>query len=126
MARWRLKAEQFSCPGSILKIFVDPSSPVAYGMKEEASAVFFNDVAFEPTAALGDANVRAIAKYPSGNILQSGWIGGEEYLQDRIAAAEVSFGKGRVILLGFSPQHRAQPHGTFKLLFNSLHYAGAE
>ena len=23
-------------------------------------------------------------------------------------------------------QNRAQPHGTFKLLFNSLHVAGAE
>jgi hypothetical protein len=121
-----LKAEQFSCPGSILKVFVDPSSPVAYGMKEEASAVFYNDVAFEPTAGLGDAAVRTIARYPSENILQSGWIGGEEHLQNRIAAAEVTLGKGRVILLGFSPQHRAQPHGTFKLLFNSLHYAGAE
>jgi len=121
-----LKPEQFSCPGSILKIFVDPSSPVAYGMKDEASAVFFNDIAFEPAAGLGDASVRVVARYPSGNILQSGWIGGEEYLQDRIAAAEVSYGKGRVILLGFSPQHRAQPHGTFKLVFNSLHYAGAE
>ncbi|MBI3666088.1 MAG: hypothetical protein HY236_07665, partial [Acidobacteria bacterium] len=49
---------------------------------------------------------------------------GESYLDDRIAAAEVSYGKGRVILLGFRVQHRAQPHGTFKLLFNSLEYAG--
>jgi hypothetical protein len=39
--------------------------------------------------------------------------GGEEYLQVRIAAAEVTMGKGRVVLLGFSPQNRAQPHGTF-------------
>ena len=31
-----LKPEQFSCPGSILKIFVDPMSPVAYGMREES------------------------------------------------------------------------------------------
>jgi len=58
--------------------------------------------------------------------LESGWIGGETYLQDRIAAAEVSYGQGRVIVLGFSPQNRAQPHGTFKLLFNSIHYAGVK
>jgi hypothetical protein len=119
-----LQPEQFSCPGSILRIFVDNTAPAGYGMPEEASAVFYNNVAFETTAPLGDASVRAIAKYPSTDILKSGWIGGPEHLYDRIAAAEVTFGKGRVILLGFAVQHRAQPHGTFKLLFHSLFSAG--
>jgi hypothetical protein len=121
-----LRPNQFSCPGSILRLFVDNRNPAGYGMTEEASAVFHNDVAFEQTAALGDAAVRVIAKYPSGGVLKSGWIGGEEFLHDRIAAAEVTLGEGRVVLLGFSPQHRAQPHGTFKLLFNSIRLAGAE
>jgi hypothetical protein len=120
-----LKPGQFSCPGSILKIFVDDRIPAGYGMPEEASAVFYNNVAFDPTAPLGDAVVRVIAKYPASGVLKSGWIGGEEYLRDRIAAAEVTLGKGRVVLFGFAVQNRAQPHGTFKLLFNSLHEAGA-
>jgi hypothetical protein len=29
-------------------------------------------------------------------------------------------GKGRMILLPLRVQHRAQPYGTFKLLFNSI------
>ncbi|HYM09408.1 MAG TPA: M14 metallopeptidase family protein [Bryobacterales bacterium] len=120
-----LRPDQFSCPGSILKIFVDNTTPAGYGMPDEASAVFYNNVAFDSTAPLGDATVHAIAKYPAGDILQSGWIGGPEHLYDRIAAAEVTLGRGRVILLGFGVQHRAQPHGTFKLLFNSLRAAGA-
>jgi hypothetical protein len=75
---------------------------------------------------LGDAAVKVIARYPSTGLLLSGWIGGEQYLHDKIAAAEVSLGKGRVILLGFSVQNRAQPHGTFPLLFNAIHMAGLE
>jgi len=121
-----LKPEQFSCPGSILRVFIDNRSPAGYGMPEEASAVFYDDVAFDATAPLGDASVRVIAKYPASGVLKSGWIGGEEFLHDRIAAAEVTYGKGRVTLLGFSPQNRAQPHGTFKLLFNSMFQAAAE
>lgn len=120
-----LRPDQFSCPGSILRVFVDPSHPAAYGMRTEASAVFYNDVAYEMAPGLGDAAVRVIARYPSSGLLQSGWIGGEEFLQDKIAAAEVTMGKGRAVLLGFSVQNRAQPHGTFKLLFNSIHLAGA-
>lgn len=121
-----LRPEQFSCPGSILKVFVDNRSPLGYGMREEASAVFYNDVAFEPAPALGNSVVHVIARYPGSGLLESGWIGGEQYLTDRIAAAEVSYGAGRVVALGFSVQNRAQPHGTFKLLFNAIHLAGAK
>ena len=120
-----LTPDQFSCPGSILKVFVDNRTPEGYGMQDEASAVFNNNIAFDPAPAFGDAKVRVIARYPSSNLLESGWIGGEQYLADRIAAAQVDYGKGHVILLGFAVQNRAQPQGTFKLLFNSLHYAAA-
>lgn len=121
-----LKPDQFSCPGSILKVYVDNRTPSAYGMEETASAVFYNNVVFDPAPAMNDATVHVIARYPSSHALQSGWIGGEEHLNDRIAAAQVDYGKGHVILLGFAVQNRAQPHGTFKLLFNSLHFAAAE
>ena len=120
-----LRPDQFSVPGSILKVHVDNMTPVGYGMKETASAVFYNNIAFDPAPGVGDATVKIIARYPAANLLDSGWIGGEEFLVDKIAAAQVDYGKGRVILLGFAAQNRAQPHGTFKLLFNAVHYAGA-
>ncbi len=117
---------QFSCPGSLLKILVDRHHPAAYGMPNEATAVFENNSAFEPTPGFSYTNLRVIARYPGDDVLESGWMRGEQYLRDRIAAAEITYRKGRVILIGFRPQFRAQPHDTFKLLFNSILYSAAQ
>ncbi len=121
-----VKRADFSCPGSLLKIQVDTRHPVAYGMPEDATAVFINSPAFDLAPGFSYTDVKVIARYPATNPLQSGWIRGDEYLHSRIAAAEVSYEQGRIILLGFRAQFRAQPHNTFKLLFNALHYSAAE
>ena len=65
-----------------------------------------------------------VAKYPEGSLLMSGYLKGEEYLRNKAAVVEVPLEEGRVILLGFATQNRAQSHATFKLLFNSI-YLGA-
>ena len=42
-------------------------------------------------------------------------------LDGGVLAIEARVGKGRVILYGAEILQRAQPHGTFKLLFNALY-----
>jgi hypothetical protein len=118
-------SSQFYCPGAVLEIFVDNRHPLGYGMPPRTSAYFLNSPVFELSAPFTTTEARAVVKYPSTNPLQSGWIGGPEHLYDKVGVADVSYGKGRVVLLGFRAQFRAQPHATFKLLFNALHWSAA-
>ena len=113
----------FYVPGSILRITVDPTHPVAYGMPLEAAAFFIHGPAFalsdRSTPAVSDS-IHVVARYPESNLLMSGWMLGEPVIAGRPAVVEASVGKGRVVLLGFRSEHRGQTHGTYKLLFNSL------
>jgi len=118
------KPPQFSCPGSILRMDFDVKHPVGYGMPEHAPALFSRSPAFSATASFGEDKIPvAIAKYPGGELLISGYLLGGKHLNNKSSAMDVPLGAGRVILLGFGVQSRAQPHGTFKLLFNSLYYS---
>ena len=58
--------------------------------------------------------------------LDSGWAWGQQYLDGGAALAEATVGEGKVVLLGPEVDFRAQPHGTFKLLFNGLYYGCAK
>lgn len=121
-----LKTSEFICSGSLLKMKFDRTHPVAYGMPDEAPSVYARSPAFNifPSFEQEKAPV-VIAKYAKENLLMSGFLIGEKYLQDKASVVEVGLGKGKVILLGFGVQHRCQPHATFKLLFNSLYYGSA-
>jgi hypothetical protein len=114
----RQRDTDFFIPGALLRVQVDPSHPVAFGMPEQAAAVFINSPAFAAEAP--GLSARVVARYPSKDILMSGWVLGERLITDRAAVMDIRLGRGRIVLLGFRTGHRGQPHGTFKLLFNSL------
>jgi hypothetical protein len=115
-----LKREDFFCPGSVLRVQVDSTHPIAYGMMPEANAYFSNSMALEPVPGFSSMQASVIVRYPNSDILKSGWLQGESNLYHKVGAAEVKLGKGRMIMLPLRVQHRAQPYGTFKLLFNSI------
>ncbi len=106
--------EEFFMAGSILELTVDLSHPVMAGMPERAKAF----VARSPVFSTGDGfEGSVLAKYPrAGSPLLSG------YLLGYAAALDARHGAGRVVLLGLRPQWRAQPFGTFRILFNAALY----
>ena len=109
---------EFYCPGSILRINLDKAHPITRGMPPASDAYFINSSAFEVTN--GASRVRVIARYAEKDLLRSGWLLGESRIAGKVALAEVSMGRGRVIIFGFRPQHRGQTWGTFPLIFNSI------
>jgi hypothetical protein len=66
-----------------------------------------------------------VAWYDSPTPLRSGWAWGQQYLDQAVSIVEGAVGKGRVVLFGNEVNWRAQPHGTFKLLFNGIYYGSA-
>lgn len=116
-----LKQSEFYCPGSILRVLVDRSNPIAAGMPEKSIAWFEDSPAFEITDNQASAQVKIIARYPEDkDPLLSGWLLGGEKLKGKAALVEVTLGKGKIILFGFRPQYRGQSVATYPLFFNSI------
>jgi hypothetical protein len=61
-----------------------------------------------------------VAWFDSKTPLRSGWAWGQEHLEGGVAVAEARVGKGTLVLFGPEILFRAQPHGTFKFLFNGI------
>ena len=113
--------DEFWAPGSTLKVKVDTSSPFAYGMPEDALAAYLaGGQVYETVPGARSADVRRVLTYLDRDILQSGWLLGEDAITGKAAMVSVDHGDGTIVMIGFRAQHRAQTHGTYKLFFNAL------
>jgi hypothetical protein len=122
-----LPRTEFYVPGSILRIELDTSNPIAKGMPKESIAWAENSPVFElvRTGSGSDrvdpSNVHVIAWYPKDrDPLLSGWLLGGDRIKGKAALLEVGLGKGRIILFGFRPQYRGQSLATYPLFFNAI------
>jgi hypothetical protein len=116
-----LSSTEFWSPGSTLRVNVDNTDPLTFGMPEEALATFLaGSQAYQLVPVAENQKASRPVTYLHRDVLESGWLLGEAHLADRAAVVSVALGRGSVVLLGFRAQHRAQTHGTYKLLFNAL------
>ena len=115
-----MPTDKFFCAGSLLRVETQhPDLPINFGVPTAPVVMFERSPAFDLLPGFKGA---VLARYPKqGDVLESGMIIHGEVLHDKIAALEVSFGKGRIFLYGFKPQQRGQAHGTYRYLFNALY-----
>jgi hypothetical protein len=110
-----------SIPGSILRVHVDNSSPVGFGIDPEVDVFFENGPFFRVTSEKA-----AVVAWFGDSPLRSGWARGQQALAGRAAAIDAIVGRGRVVAFGPHVAFRAQSHATFKFLFNAIHSSKAE
>jgi len=110
-------------PGTLLHTTLVAAHPVNAGMPVGVDVMNVMNNAYAP--GRGAEGLRAIAQYPDEPLVASGYASGESRLRGHLAAFDVAMGRGRVVVLGFRAQHRAQTWATFKMLFNAIFLAGS-
>ena len=109
--------KEFHCPGSILRLDVDRRFALSKGYGKQTPAYFIYSSAYDIEDTM---KIKSVAKYAEKDLLLSGWIYGEDHIKGKTAIAETEYGKGKIILFGFRPQHRGQTYVTFPFIFNAL------
>jgi hypothetical protein len=113
-----LRTDEFFLHGTIVGVTVDSASQIMAGMPGTSAVFADSSPVFE---TLDGFKGTVLAKYQeSGSPLLSGYLIGEKYMNGKAAALDVQLDSGHVVLLGFRPEWRGQPFGTFKIIFNAL------
>jgi len=120
-----LPGTKFYVPGSIMQVAVDNTNPLAFGLEKKVDVFFDSSPVMELAPNSSLMGIKPVAWFDSKQSLRSGWAWGQHYLDGGTAAVEASLGKGKVFLFGPEITFRAQPHGTFKFLFNSIFYGAS-
>lgn len=119
-----LPREKFYVPASVLRMRVDNTQSMAWGMSEYADCLFDSNPVYRFLPEAEAKGLKRLAWFDSETPLRSGWAWGQKVLNGGIAAFEAPVGKGRLVVYGPEITFRAQPHGTFRLLFNGLYKVG--
>ena len=115
-----LTSSELFCPGSTIRVDIDNTHPLAYGMPDEGLVLFRSSPTFEVIPGRYNEAYQTIVRYKDENLLESGWLDGEEKIAKKSAMITTAYGQGKIVLIGFRIQHRDQTDGTFKFLFNTI------
>ena len=117
----RLPRSKFYVPGSVLRVRMDTTSALAWGMRRDTDVFYNNNPAFRVLPGAASRGIRRVAWFDSASPLRSGWAWGQQILEGAAQVVEADVGRGKLVLYGPDVQFRHQSHGTFKLLFHGIY-----
>lgn len=120
----KVNRDEFYAPGALLRVFVDNTDPIGWGLEKESILYFSHSPSFKTRSPQVQSRSRkVVARFGNeGPHLLSGYLKGGKYLDRTVTTMRFGYHKGTVIVLGGRVQHRAQTFATFKFLFNSLYF----
>ncbi len=121
-----LAREKYYIPGSVLRASVNTKSVATRGIPAAVDIFFEESPVFRLPPDAANQGITPLAWFSDAAPLRSGWGWGQHYLRGGVIAAEARIGKGRLFLFGPEMTFRAQPHGTFKFVFNAIYSAALD
>ena len=107
----------FATGGSLLNHEFDTSDMVAWGMPEKWPVWLYNTQAWKPTGKKADV----VSTYPQSDVLASGYLKGEDYIEGAANVVSFDVGKGKVVTYGSEITFRSLPRSSFNLLYNAVY-----
>ena len=117
--------EQHFAPGTVVNLEVDPAHPLSHGVAPVSYGFYNNSPFFQLVEGFASQRASVVARYPNTGVVASGWLRGEDLMAGRAAVVSIEMNPGKIVLFGLRPQHRAQTHATFPLLFNAIYWSAS-
>ncbi|HSM35798.1 MAG TPA: hypothetical protein VK837_05305, partial [Longimicrobiales bacterium] len=115
-----LRRSEFYVPGSVLRVRVDTSHPIARGLPEHVNVLFRRSPVWQVGPEARRQGIREVAWFDSATPLRSGWAWRQQRLHGGAAVVEAPYGAGRLVLFGPEVMFRGQSHQAFRMLLASL------
>ena len=104
-------------PGSLIRVELDPSSPLADGVGDFAWVMYDGDRILNPVGGTAPVTYPA---FGSPDFAVSGLPTGADRLGSTAAVVDEPMGSGRTIVFSVDPNYRAWTEGTQQILWNAI------
>ncbi|HVQ88663.1 MAG TPA: hypothetical protein VMT88_10835, partial [Actinomycetes bacterium] len=111
----KLGASHTNAPGSLVRVAVDPASPLADGIGRSVWVMYSDDDKMTSSDAVGH-----FPDVSSPQFGVSGLAEGMGHLAGSAFMADEAVGRGRTIVFSIDPNFRAWTQGTQRLLWNAI------
>lgn len=119
-----MPSADYACPGTVVRVTPDERSDLMTGITEPFPVMMEGKNAFGPRTPL--SSLTFAARFASEDLVVSGWMRGENHLQDLGAILDHPLGRGRFVGFAFRPHFRSQMLASYGPLINAIMRASVE